>query len=746
MSDYALLVGVSHFKNNLGSLAFIEDDINSMRQVLTEIFGLPDDSIYTLTGDNASSENISTTVDTIKNLLSPGDRVILYFATHGKSVYNAPYIASYDAENLRQDSVAGWIGTQQLLGAFHKQEANVIAFLDCCQSTSFFPPRGVELGEFQETIATDIPQKVSHEKLYTVVLAAAGENEEAYPDREHSHGCWTYYLVLALRGESPAAFSGLSNRITINSLQEYLKSNVSSRIRSLYGKTQTPYLWGTYSDDITIVELSPKEEMLMRIRDIYFGEIDADSEVRSAPNRDYLEKNYYDLNDISTKFEKKSSIEIVVGGKGTGKTYIGEYLEMHNPDIIYQSVGIVSLSDINSITLAQSDEKGKYTDAWKYTIYTLLACSIVNRMKPGHEEFSALLHQIYGEQADILLENPAGRKRFIFNKTLKNSLRLSPDYKAYAAPNGTTPICNLTMLYEDRLNNYYTNTPLYFLIDGLDEQIRGTLKDDQRAFLLDLLAMVNESTEALHQVRVILLFRNDILKVLTGEANLNKIFTAGTCSLSWLPSGGKLEDSPLYQLIEKRIQTSLQAVGYTGPYGLSNILPSKIRGNNTWEWILDITRYTPRDIVAFFNKCKDFCESQSTLSESIMWDALRPYSDYLWQEFQDILSGTCLASMSEPLLTLFNDLSNTYNVSPGHRPVFPYGSYASAYRKVKDLEHIPPDKALKTLYESGLVCLHLKDGRTYWYFRENPIEFDHAPWNESSFEIHKGLWKKVHIW
>ena len=746
MSDYALLVGVSHFKNNLESLAFAEDDVYSMKLVLNEIFGLPDSSIYILSESSASSENIKEVIETIKGRLSSGDRIILYFATHGKSVYNSPYVASYNAENLRQDDVNGWLSTQWLLGVFHERKANVIALLDCCQSTSFFSPRGIKFKDLQWDIATDPTQRESHQKLYTVALAAAGEDENAYPDREHGHGCWTYYLVSALRGEAPAAFWGASNRITINSLQEYLKSTVSSRIYSLYGKIQTPYLWGTYSDDITIVELRPKEQMQMRIRDIYFGEIDADSERRSVPSKDYLEKNYYDLNGISTKFDARSNIEIVIGGKGTGKTYIGEYLEMHNQNIIYQSVGAISLSDISNITLTQSYEKGKYSDAWKYTICTLLACSIVKRKMPGYEEFATLLYQIYGDQTDILLANPVGRRRLMFNKTLKNSLRLSSDYKAYASQNGTIPLSNLAMLYEDRFNAYYTDMQINFLIDGLDEQLRGTLKDDQKVFLLDLLTAVNQSNENLDQVRVVLLFRNDILKTLTGEANLNKTFTAKACVLSWLPSGGDHKESPLYRLIEKRIQTSIQATGHDEPYGLSNILPPAMKRTPTWEWILDLTRYTPRDIVAFFNICKELSKDQITFSTATMWDALRPYSEYLWNECQDILSGTLLAAMSESLLKLFNTLSNTYNVSSGSGTVFSYTSYISAYRTIMELEHIPADKTLKTLYEAGLVCIRTKDGRIYWYFRENPIEFDQVQLSEANFEIHKGLWKKVHIW
>ena len=201
------------------------------------------------------------------------------------------------------------------------------------------------------------------------------------------------------------------------------------------------------------------------------------------------------------------------------------------------------------------------------------------------------------------------------------------------------------------------------MLDGLDEQLRGTLTEDQKKFLFDLLATVDQAHRALNGVKIILLFRNDLLHSLSGEANINKIITARSCTLSWLSTNTNYADTPLYQFLQKRITTSAESKGVSTIPQLSSILPPEMQGGNTWEWILKLTTHTPRDIVSFLNCCKQFSGDQHYLTAENLWAATRPYSDYLWGEFQDVLAGTVLSGCSDNLLTFFNKLV-LRNVTP----------------------------------------------------------------------------------
>ena len=115
----------------------------------------------------------------------------------------------------------------------------------------------------------------------------------------------------------------------------------------------------------------------------------------------------------------------------------------------------------------------------------------------------------------------------------------------------------------------------------------------------------------------------------------------------------------------------------------------------------------------------------------------------MWDEFQDILTGTALAGRSEALLQLFDGLTTKYNLKSNTR--FDYSKFIDIYQQTPGVADIPVPIALKILYEAGLMCVHTKLG-TYSYFRENPLRFDLDLWKESIYELHVGLWKKFHIW
>lgn len=440
-----------------------------------------------LTNAIATQEAIMNSVESLCHRATKGDRVILYFATHGKITYNTTYLSAYDAQAKNENDTDGWVRVERILGDFHRAGCSILAFLDTCHSTQFCISRAVD----DDTMLNISPNSSYGE--YMAVFAAAGENEKAYPDPEFGHGCWTYYLLEALSGRAPRAFCGNSARITIHSLQSYLREKVSTRVRTELQKTQTPHFWGTYPDDIVIVEHSILEEQILKVKDIYFGEIDTDSEKSTVPNDEYMIKNFYDLNSICNKLDNNNSIQIIIGNKGSGKTYLGEFLEASDERMLYQSVGMITITDIQNLTPAQGDVRGKYIQAWTYSLYSILACIIVKEKRPGCNEFRDLLKEIYGEQLDPILNTFVISKRLLLNKKIKRGVRLSDSFNSFEEENGLTYIEGLILVFLSLFNKYYGTEQIYFLLDGLDEQLRGSITDDQKKFLLDLLTTVDQS-------------------------------------------------------------------------------------------------------------------------------------------------------------------------------------------------------------------------------------------------------------
>lgn len=735
MAQYALLVGVGSFQNNLPNVDFVNQDVNALSEVLMSNMDVPFENIVVLINADATQTAIQSEVDSICDKANEGDRVILYFSTHGKTFGGTSFLAAYDASE-RKECNNGWIWISNLVTSLHNAKCNVLAFLDACHSTQFSRTHGSVAEMSPLTPISDVPGQ------YKAIFGAAGEHEEAYSDHDFCHGCWTYYLLEALSGNAPRAFDAGSKRITANSLQKYLFESVSTRQKQL-GRKQTPYIDAVFPKDILIVEHHNMEDYEMKIKDIYFGSIDTVSEKRNAPSSEFIVKNFYDINSICSKLSANNGIQVIIGNKGTGKTYLGEFLEETNEKMVYQTVGSITLGDIQKLTLSQEEERGKYSQAWTFTLYTILACTIVREKKTGWEDFYRFLQEIYTNRTDNILHDFVAAKHIIMNKRIKNGVRLSDSYEDFRDENGLASIDDIISVYTFLFNTHYKSEKLFFLLDGLDEQIRGELKEKQRFYLLDLLEIVDQSHQILSGIRIILLFRNDILQKLSGEANINKIRSARSCTLSWLSNNTNYVDTPLYGFMEQRIATSAEAVGKERRIRLSDILPPQMQDTNTWEWILSFTTYTPRDIVSFFNCCKEFAGEQCWLTQENLWDATRPYSDYLWSEFQDILAGSSLAEHTEHLLNMFMKLVKKHNLD--RNPKFTYSDFLEAYQEVIAFKDIPVSDSLKVLYESGIMCVHI-NSKTYWYFRENPMPFDFEIWKESYFELHKGLWKKVQIW
>lgn len=738
--DYALIVGIEQFKYNHPIINFVENDISEFKKVMIECFSLKEDNIILLFNDQASFLSIQKAIETISNKGSDGDRIFVYFATHGNTVYETPYLACYDSEKGDNKNINNWLSATRMIAMFSMKKFNILVFLDCCQSNYMFTSRGI----IQDVFEYEINQ---HAGNYVGVFAAAGMNEDAHSDSEYYHGCWTYYLLEALQGKNERAFKQNTKKITQSSLQEFLKKSVTKRIKENLGETQTPYFWGSFSNEITIIEYLREEGVHMKIKDIYFGEIDTDSEIKSAPSKEYFTQNYFDLNSMSSIFSSNNNVQIIAGNKGTGKTYLGEYLAVQTEDNLYYNIGSVTVSDISNITNNKENDKGKYKQSWKYILLTAFIIYSIKEKLKNYEEFEKILSGIYGGRSAQLYTNKKLRISIICDKKIKSGIRLIGNYSNYADSSGITTMPDLVSLYEDRLNKTYKDGKMIFFVDGIDEQIRDHIKEKLRYILLDLLGAVEELNDALNNIKIVLLIRRDVLRMLDGESNLNKVLEARTKDLTWLNITSDFQLSPLYQLINKRIQTSFKEHNFVGePKTLLEIIPEQMQKQSTWEWILELTTHTPRDIVSFFIECQKVTTSEQTIfTEANLWDAVRPYGNYLWREFSDALSGTILSNCNHDLLSILEEIGANHSIKSGNIK-FTYSDYLTVFNKCEGLKSLNVNDVLKQLYESGIIGVQTGSKNTYWFYREDPIKFNSESFKEYTFEIHKGLWKIVHMW
>ena len=298
--DYSISIGIEKYVN-LCSTIYAENDAK-------EILGTKDCTL--LINEAATVAQIKSHVEEIVHKMNEGDRLFFYYAGHGISFYNNPRLSCYDSMEDVRTHLQTWYDIYEIMGFAEALKINVVIFLDACESTISYK-RG------------SAPKW--NENQYVTVFSAANAEEEANAEDEFGHGVWSHFLFSALRGGDSEAITG--KKITAISLQNCLKDRVGEYYARKYGKTtQTPYMWGKISEDIVIHEyLNFKKNEKVKVADIYFGIVDADNEYK----RDKVAfiKNFYDLSGAVQKIEEQSNIQYIFGKKGTGKTYIGRYLE-----------------------------------------------------------------------------------------------------------------------------------------------------------------------------------------------------------------------------------------------------------------------------------------------------------------------------------------------------------------------------------------------------------------------------------
>lgn len=275
----ALLVAVPQVPSfpSIQNLEGPENDVASLRRVLTADWAFQPDRVRTLIGSAATRKAILDALDTLIADTNEGDLVLVYFSGHGVSAYAKesrsldmrPDTGAIIPADLKRGSpsevLAGLIvGSRDLRPRFRSLDdsgAETVVLFDACYSgdSAKSPPRLVARSadvfsartfaareferEFAESLAS-AAQDWPYERV--VYLSAAGRHELAWDIPSHeartsrptidglAHGAFTNGLLLALEG---AADRDLDGQIVYSELQEYLVDSLVSRRDS-----QTPQL------------------------------------------------------------------------------------------------------------------------------------------------------------------------------------------------------------------------------------------------------------------------------------------------------------------------------------------------------------------------------------------------------------------------------------------------------------------------------------------------------------------------
>ncbi|MEK7858985.1 MAG: caspase family protein, partial [Elusimicrobiota bacterium] len=231
--DFAVVVGVEKYSNELPEAQFAERDARAVRAHLIAL-GYPERNIKYLAGARASKSQLEAYLqDWLPRMVKPESRVFFYFSGHGAPDPNSSqaYLVPVDGDPNFLAKTA--YPVKKLYADLNALKARqVIVALDSCFSGA--GGRSVLAKDARPLVNKlelgEVPDNV-------VALTASDQNQISGALEGQSHGAFTYYLLRGLNGAAADASGG----VTVKGLYDYLVPKVQDAA-SRHNRDQTPQL------------------------------------------------------------------------------------------------------------------------------------------------------------------------------------------------------------------------------------------------------------------------------------------------------------------------------------------------------------------------------------------------------------------------------------------------------------------------------------------------------------------------
>lgn len=218
--DYSLSVGIDDYLYERAT-PYAENDAAAFHSIMKNIFKVPNSVL--LLGNEATYKNIELEIDNITDRLDEDDRFIFFFAGHGINLGDSPFLSTYECKTDSEKIIRKTFHcVLELIDKINDTGCKKsLFFIDACESTIQLGSRNSRVRKFSfEEI-----EEMLEENTYSCVFSSCSHKgvADVYPEKRH--GIWSYYLLQALSGSEPKAFSE-NNCLTNKSLANYLNISV----------------------------------------------------------------------------------------------------------------------------------------------------------------------------------------------------------------------------------------------------------------------------------------------------------------------------------------------------------------------------------------------------------------------------------------------------------------------------------------------------------------------------------------
>ncbi len=261
--NYAILIGVNdYFRPTIPPLKCAVNDAKTMKKTFIDVSGFKEENIIILTTDQSpesplmpTKQNIEEALMTLAGKVGPRDNFYFFFSGHGISMEEKSYLVTFNTRPVNAASMHFTSFSVESLrqGLDLMNVARVFVFIDACrndprtdsvriaQNTTDNEGKGFDNNTLNDTFSknlTIMPPKnaASGSNSFAATFFSCDVGQQSFEWRENKLGYFTYFLSKGLEGEG----INKNGDLTVNSLADFLRLNVSKAVKENRKENQSP--------------------------------------------------------------------------------------------------------------------------------------------------------------------------------------------------------------------------------------------------------------------------------------------------------------------------------------------------------------------------------------------------------------------------------------------------------------------------------------------------------------------------
>ncbi len=472
---------------------------------------------------------------------------------------------------------------------------------------------------------------------------------------------------------------------------------------------------------------------------INFGEISGEAERELNPN--LIENGFVDLKSIEEEALEGRRF-LFLGYKGSGKSFIGERIDLTQGSRFDRFVKKISLADFpytpfSKIVKGDVEPEAKFPTAWSWILLVYVIESFARDAATSHPNMNDL-HQALTAFKELGV-SPGASPGAIARTSSKTNFSVKLPMGLFEIDNDEgekkrlDDIYNFVEVLKEFVVNISSPNKHFLIIDGLDDILssRGVQYKSLYALMQEVQNLNGMFSRKGVPFKIIVLCRTDLFDRTPGP-NKNKIRIPFAFDLDWYHDPSDPENSMLIRGANLRASNSLGREVDV----FKDFLPSKVHGTPTIQYLLDMTRHTPRDFFQLLSCLQKF-HKKGKMKETEVQSGLRDYSlKYFQPEVHDELSGYAEV---DDIASFFSSVS-----AIGKRD-FSFPELTSAWNsEVGEGRENELALMCKAMFDCSAIGNISSSGRYTHYsfkYRNRLSSFSQS----KGVMLHRGLWKAMNI-